>query len=379
MTQEKHISHHGHTTGEIFVKEWAEGGALNSFNNLKGLLYSAHYKKIANRDTLLPPVEARIDLTLRCNLNCAWCNSAVYRKCGDELDMEFVYKLIDFLAYWGVKAICWAGGGEPTLHPHFSNLLQYAAEKGLGNGLLSNGTATNNHIHETVGKYTRWAGISVDAGTAETYKELKGRDCFQQVLDNLGIMVKNSVNCDVGYKFLISPSNQHEIFTACEAAKRVGVRDFIARPMDTMHQGMANHDAKAEHLNPVAVFHKFKRCHEIATEDFHVYTVMHKFNSDFTHSKTFSQCYGAPLKIHIAPNADVYFCDDQFYRPEYRLGSCDRDPYCILNFWGKEKHTRLLYGDTPKKCKTRCCVGDYNIQCERLFVDTDDPMCKDFP
>ncbi len=72
--------------GNRSMKEWRNDDKFNSFNNWKGLLYSAQYKRIAERKTLLPPIEARIDLTLRCNLNCEWCNSAMYRQNGDELD-----------------------------------------------------------------------------------------------------------------------------------------------------------------------------------------------------------------------------------------------------------------------------------------------------
>ncbi len=378
MSQERSTGHHGHG-GEVFVREWSDTNAYNSFNNWKGLLYSEHYKRIAAGETLLPPVEARVDVTLRCNLNCAWCNSAVYRDCNDELSTDFVYRLIDFLASWGVKAICWAGGGEPTMHPDFGGFLQYAAKKGLGNGLLSNGTSKEPAVHIATGKFTRWAGISVDAGNAETYRKIKGKDLFDRVLDNLDTMRYHSRHCSVGYKFLISPMNQYEIAEACGNAKSIGVNDFIVRPMDTMHQGMKNHEMEVNDFDREAIFAQFDECHALATDKFNVYTVMHKFNADFTHSKPFSQCYGAPLKVHIAPDGNVYFCDDQFYRPEYCLGSCAKDPYHIMNLWGREKHRELLYGDTPGKCKTRCCVGDYNIQCERLFVDNSDPMCRDFP
>lgn len=361
------------------IQEWGKNDSYNSFNNWKGLLYYKNYEKIVKKGALLPPIEARIDLTLRCNLNCTWCNSAKYRKNGDELDFEFVRKLIDFLVMWGVKSICWAGGGEPTLYPYFTSILEYASEKGLKSGLLSNGTSKHYLVNEIIGKQTRWAGISVDAGTSKTYKRVKGIDLFQQVLDNLAIMVESSVNCNIGYKFLISPSNQYDILSACEKAREIGVRDFIVRPMDTLHQGMVNHKTKLNEFDRYSIFSQFEECHKLATDDFHVYTIMHKFNPDFSHSKPFSQCYGAPLKIHIAPNADIYFCDDQFYQPEYCLGNCAKDPYHIFNIWANKKHLQLLHGNTPEKCKTRCCVNDYCIQCEKLFVNTDDPMCKDFP
>ncbi len=361
------------------MKEWREDDQFNSFNNWKGLLYSAHYERIVGGGVPMAPVEARIDLTLRCNLSCSWCNSAKYRKHGDELDKNAVFEILDYLAEWGVKAVVFAGGGEPTMHPDFCEIALHAKDQGFKIGLLSNGTADNIEVHKVVGKYFRWAGISVDAGTPEVYSKLKGKKSFSLVMFNLSAMVVHSENCNVGYKFLIAPGNQCDIIEACKRAKAIGVRDFIVRPMDTLHQGMANHDVSVHQLNASAIFNKFEECHKLATDDFHVYTVMHKFNPDFTHSKPFSQCYGAPLKVHIAPNGDIYFCDDQFYQPEYKLGNCLGKPHEFVNVWGGKRLKELLFGDTPKKCKTRCCIGDYNIQCERLFVDKDDPLCKDFP
>lgn len=358
------------------MRQWADGNEFNSFNPWKALLYRDKFEKIV-AGTVPVPVQARIDPTLKCPLACKWCNSARYRPRMDELTREHVEKVLDFIAYWGVRGVVWAGGGEPTRHPNFVELLNKGVELGMDAAILSNGVFPDTEVAREVGKNCLWAGISVDAGTAECYWAAKGSNQFDNVVGNIKAMAKEG-KCRVGYKFLISPLNQHEIYRACIIARNIGATDFIARPMDTRHQGMVN-AFDVRDFDADDIYGQFDACHELETPDFHVYTVMHKFNVDFSHGKPFTQCYGAPLRLHIATDGNVYFCDDQYYQEEYRLGSTIPDPYQILNFWGKGRHKQLLYGNTPSRCTTRCCVSNCCVACEKVFADGNDAMCINYP
>src|SRR4030042_2663759 len=82
----------------------------------------------------------------------------------------------------------------------------------------------------------RWVGVSVDAGTRETFKKIHNVDYFDKVIENLRLLVKTKKETgskiDIAYKFLITPENWHELYEACKLAKEIGVRDFHARPVD---------------------------------------------------------------------------------------------------------------------------------------------------
>ena len=358
------------------MSKWYDG--LNSFNPWKGLLYRDKYEMIA-RGEIPVPVQARIDPTLKCPLSCKWCNSARYRGNKDELSAEHLHRVLEFIAHWGVKAVVWAGGGEPTYHPAFPELLRHNAELRMDAAILSNGAVHNPETAALIGKYCRWAGISVDAGTAETYTENKGCATFDLVTRNISIMAENSDGQGVGYKFLIAPGNQHEIFEACKVAKEIGAHDFIARPADLHHQGMTNESMDVGDFDILYIMEQFDKCHALETDSFHVHTITHKFNEDFSHDKPFSQCYGAPLRLHIATDGNVYFCDDQYYQEEYCIGKHYPDPSMILATWGGDKHKELLYGNTPSKCSTRCCISNCCVLCERVVVNNEDPMCMNYP
>ena len=366
------------------MKEWSEKNWFNSFNSAKGLLYQDHYKAIIARD-FFPPIEASIDPIHACNLRCQHCNS--HRYLVDDYEMksrrmpyEHLINLINFLAKWEVKACCFGGGGEPTLHTGLAMVLRTTKFNAMEASVATNGTVWSSELISAMAETCKWVGVSVDAATGKTYEIGRKQNYFDQVLTNIrkliALIANQSDTCSVAYKFLIFSYNQHEIYDACKIAKDLGVRDFHVRPPDFSHQGMIKQD---NDLNRETILEQFEKCHELEDEDrFRVFTVLHKFNLDLSPRKDFSQCYAAPLTIQICADGNCYFCVDQRHQSQYVLGSHYPDPHNILTFWGKERHQELVFGNTPQNCHTRCTYGVYCKQVEELFTRRD-PMCRNFP
>lgn len=364
-------------------KEWSN--PFNSFNSFKSLLYGDYFKAVFDKK-FIAPIEASLDPIHACNLLCQHCNAHRYLAGGDLNDLmrmpdEHLDRLIEFLACWGVKAICFGGGGEPTLHTHLGYSLTMTKILGMESSIATNGTLFTPQLIEIMADCCRWVGVSVDAATPKTYQIGRNKDLFDQALKNIKSLVrevkKQKSNCDVSYKFLIMPHNQNEIYDACVVAKETGVRDFHARPADFRHQGMGELKRKNNEYNVDKIKEQFEKCHELEDNQFRVFTVMHKFTEDFTPSRNFNQCYAAPLCIQLCADGNVYFCVDQRHQKKYLLGTHYPDPHNILNFWGKENHQKLVFGCTPKTCGTRCTFGFYNKVAEEVFTDKD-PFCKNF-
>ncbi len=356
-----------------------------SFNSWKGLLYVPWYEAIKS-GKFLPPIEASLDLIHSCNLSCNACNASRYTKNSYQMERRMIpsghlFKLIDFLAEWGVKAGCWGGGGESTLHPDCAESIRYANKKGLKPAIATNGTLFNDNLIDAMANHCRWVGISVDAATKETYFKNKKKSLFDTVLVNIKLLVywvnKFKTNCDVAYKFLIYPSNENEIYDACKIAKDLGVRDFHARPCNLHHQGMAFLDKEFGSYNIPKILEQFEKCHKLEDDNFRVATVMHKYDKNFAPRKDFDQCYAMPICIQICADG-VYACPDTRFNEFYKLGDHYPDPRQILTFWGKEKHQKLVFETGKIHCKSRCTFSPYNRQCQELYMKNDDPMCKYF-
>ena len=326
----------------------------------------------------MPPIEASLDPIHKCNLLCDHCNAHRYLTDGnlklDRMPDQHLFKLVEFLGKWGVKAICFGGGGEPALHSALPEALELTRKVGMESSVATNGTLFNDKLIRSL-TLCKWVGVSVDAATPETYKIGRKQDLFYQTINNISQLVREVRNsrsfCNVSYKFLIMPSNQYEIFKACKLARELGVRDFHARPADYRHQGMGELQKKGNEFNVNAINKQFEQCHYLENDDFRVFTITHKFNDDFTPKRNFTHCYGAPLLIQLCADGNVYFCPDQRHQEEYKLGTHYPDVENIKEIWGNTKHKELVFGNTPFKCNTRCTVGVYCRMCEQVFMDND--------
>lgn len=354
------------------MKEWND--KFNSFNSYKGLTYVKWYEAIS-KGYFLPPVEASLDPILACQLKCEHCNAHKYLEEGFDahrIPDEKLFYIVEFLKSWGVKACCFGGGGEPTMHTGLEEAIKRCDT--MQSSMATNGILLNPSLMRTIANNCRWVGISVDAATSDTYQIGRNADYFDKVCSNIEELSHMKGKCDVAFKFLIFDYNQHEIFEACKLAKKLGVRDFHARPADLSHQGMGEFRDKAKPFDINIVLEQFKKCHELEDENFRVFTVVHKFDKEFKPNKNFSQCYAAPCCIQICADQNIYLCPDQRYQEQYKLGRFND----VLSVWGGDKHKELVFKTGKANCSTRCTWSPYCEQIERLFINKDDPMCRFF-
>ena len=364
------------------MKEWSKKNEFNSFNSWKGLLYADWYRAVAAKD-FLPPVEASLDPIHQCNLLCEHCNAHGYLTDDALKDRrmpdDHLLNLVGFLGRWGVKAICFGGGGEPTLHTKLADAIRLTKSLGMEASVATNGTLFDKKLLNSL-SLCRWVGISIDAATPETYQTGRKENLFHTAIGNMSSLVKKvkekKSKCDIAYKFLIFDYNQHEIYDACKLAKKIGVRDFHARPADFSHQGMGS-KRKTVNYDVDLILEQFEKCHRLETDRFRVFTVMHKFDERFRPRKDFHQCLAAPLCIQLCANGSIYFCPDTRHQKKFRLGRHFPKPENILKIWGNARHKKMVFGNSPEICRTRCTFAPYNRQCENLFTGKD-PMCWRF-
>lgn len=88
------------------------------------------------------PINIEVSLTHVCQAKCPWCfYRGTHQKMKPEsvLDFDVCKQLLQDMTMLGVKAVTWTGGGEPTLHPRFGELVNAASSLKLNQGLFTNG------------------------------------------------------------------------------------------------------------------------------------------------------------------------------------------------------------------------------------------------
>jgi len=378
-------------------KEWSDKSKYNSFNSFKGLCwYDSHYQPIAKwfkgQGKLPPPIELSLDPGHLCNFGCPHCNAQRYLVINKDevpedkklMTKEHLRNLMDFVSEWGVKGVCMGGGGEPLMNKAVWDLPSYIVKKGMECSFATNGSLINEDIAKEMMK-CRWVGVSVDAGTRETFKKVHGIDCFDKVIENLKLLVKmkkeTGSKVDIAYKFLISPLNWKDLYEAAKLAKEIGIRDFHARPVDLQRKDFKS--AMELNYDIDEIQKLFQKCHELEEgNNFRIFTVMHKYDPNFRVMHTFKNCSSSTLMLQACADGNVYVCADHRLEPRFKLCSHFPEPKKILDFWGSDKHREILKSVNVDVECTRCTYGEYSRQIEELCFDDigdQDPMCISFP
>lgn len=339
----------------VLVQEWGKGKRLNSFNSMKGLLYKQWFDKIIE-GKFLPPIEVNIDPVNSCQLDCIWCNSKKVIKRGEMVVMprDHLLKIIKFLADWGVKAVCFAGGGESVLHPNLDEAFIKCKKVGLESAVITNGLFLNDKQLKIIASCAKWVGISVDCAKRQTFKDLKEYDRFDEVIDNIRTIARVGTQ-ELTYKFLIHPLNQYEIYDACKLAKQLGCNRFHARPI-----AFLNYQGREEKYDIKEILNQTEQCHKLNSKNFEVLTIFHKYDKDMHRSINFKKCKASPLLVIFEANGDVNTCLDRKGDPRTKLCTHYPNLNVVKQTWGSKRHKQLLNKINPKEDCPKCTFNLYN-------------------
>lgn len=143
------------------------------------------------------PISVELSLTNRCNFNCVWCSDKDLRaRESGDLDFEVAKRLFLDLKEGGTKGIVIEGGGEPTIHKRFADIVDLAFDMGLGVGLITNGSVP---IDRELADKFEWIRVSLDASNAEEQRKLKNSDTFEKVMSNIKNFCQSKAAVGIGY------------------------------------------------------------------------------------------------------------------------------------------------------------------------------------
>jgi MoaA/NifB/PqqE/SkfB family radical SAM enzyme len=382
--------------------EWSAQKRWNPFNSYKLLAHVERWKRIKRGKAIPAPVTVTVDPTNVCNFNCVWCNAEFIRKHRRRsLSGNILNSIADFLPVWGsasdvyepgVKTVCVAGGGEPLLNPNTSAFIEKVAHNGVEVGVVTNGSRIDGAVDAL--SHCTWVGVSVDAGTAETFDSIKGLDPMQnnfgQIIDNMSILVDyskrhqsmlglNRPGYGVSYKYLLYKENIGEIFEAAKLAKEVGCKNIHFRPAGTPWDKIGTDEEI--HFTPeeIQLFNQqMTRVLELDDANFNVYGVTHKFNEQFNTCNTFDKCYSIFMTSVIEPPADkdadkdafvMGLCCDRRGDTKLELLSDETDVRQIDKAWGGKRHWAIHDRINVARECPRCTYQPHNQIYEQVILN----------
>lgn len=334
-------------------KEW--NNQYNPFNSLKVLAW--YERMLGIKDgKFAAPVNIALDILSgsqthkKCGeFNCEFCMSNLEEVPSEaEIPFDILIKLPKFFNEWGVKSLCVAGHhSDPLIYNnnHLCEFLKECWENKVEVGLVTNGAYFNNRTIEAATKYCKFIGFSINAGNRSTHARMTKTkpEIFDRIIDNIKRIAefkeKNNLECQIGYKFLITDKSYTSILDGVKLAREIGVNHFQIRPAELQPEKIAkiNIDLVNKQIDET-----FKL--EIPRK-FEVFGVRHKFNPDYS-KKLPECCVASPLGSTWMADGSVVICPDRRWskhKKDMVLGNFIKEgPEAIREKWGGPEHRKMI-------------------------------------
>ena len=314
-------------------------------------------KGMIDMDELFP-ISVEMHLTDCCNLRCEWCTDKELRKNGATMQYDYATSLL--LEMKNHKTgVTIEGGGEPTLHPRFSDIARFGQENDVDLGLITNGT---NDISNCISAF-KWVRISLDSSNAKEYIGEKGVDKFDLVLDNIKKMCerRNPKETFIGVGYVLTKRNQKSLLQVIDTLDTLGVDYIYLRPVEEAPDIQPSMESLLDLRKLLAEFTKDKRIQYMLT-----------IADRIVDENAGLPCFAHTLTSIIHANGDVALCEKRRQDPII-LGNIYSASFEEIwkSDYHKEISKKLLDPCSQKGCAA-CRITGFNMILEQLSkVHTD--------
>lgn len=295
------------------------------------------------------PVHVQVILSDLCNQACNFCayrdpgytSSTLFRvlepgkkglrRAGHEgynfnpnrmIPTEKVMEILDDCRAMGVQAIQYTGGGEPTVHPDFTDIVEHTIARGLKWSLVTNGVNISRAALEDWVNAAAWVRISLDAATAETYARVRNvpdwhwREALQAIPRIRAARELLGVGPVIGVGFVVTPDNWREVYDAAVLVKHLGA--------DNIRIG-AQFSANDEHLFSGFHAEAAELCRQAEALTGDGFTVHNRFGEKLADlrqkSPDYQRCGYQSFTTYIGADLNLYRCCVFAYHPRGLYGS----------------------------------------------------------
>jgi MoaA/NifB/PqqE/SkfB family radical SAM enzyme len=153
------------------------------------------------------PTTVGLEITKKCNSRCIMCDAWMRNNEVSEIPLDVLKKRIDDLHRWLGRAHIQLGTGEPFMYKDIFKVVEYASQKGMIVGTVSNGLLINDNIAEkivTKGFFN--LNISLDGIKPETHNYTRGiPGAYDKVIEGIEKLMFYKLKYKSNIKIIIKP------------------------------------------------------------------------------------------------------------------------------------------------------------------------------
>ena len=299
---------------------------------------------------LVFPITVEVDPTNVCNHRCTWCVSEQSHS-GESLGLACFQSLMEELGQCEVRSIVLKGGGEPTVHPHFVEMLDAAYEARLSVGLITNGSMPRAGSREKILQRCEWVRISLDAATPQMHRQIHGAGDFAGILQNVAYLTGNARRTMVGLNFVAEARNFHEMARFAQLARSLGAAYVTIRCVFDPARPLSSDLRDAMRQEAVAA-------KQIEDGRFRVF--LGNFTDRYlgaspSDAVAYPRCLGPNLIGIVGGDANVYACCFLRGNPAFSFGNINQQSFGEI--WRSGRRQEVMDAVYAGKCNRVCAGG----------------------
>lgn len=193
-----------------------------------------------------------LEITNTCNLRCSHCylNSGELKT--NELSLQEIKDIIDYLPPMSGSKICLTGG-EPLMHKDIFEIIEYAAAvRGLSVDLYTNATLIDDKIAARLKElsdrslYNINFQISLEGHDPVQNDVVRGKGNFKRVMNSIKILTNHGLNKQICLFICLTKNNIHDVPEMIKMAEKLDVNAL--KFSQWQKQGRAAGDDVTPHL-----------------------------------------------------------------------------------------------------------------------------------
>jgi MoaA/NifB/PqqE/SkfB family radical SAM enzyme len=200
-------------------------------NPNKVLLHAAKLEQLARGEDVFP-VTVELDLVDFCNHRCGWCVDPHHGR--NRLEEELVSEILRELRELGAAGIVYKGGGEPTLHEGFPEVLAETRRLGFEAGVVTNGSRLL-ELAEALVSWASYVRVSIDGPTPAAHRSVHQSNDFAQITAGVAALTqlrarRNQRHPIIGLSFAMDAGLIELLPEAIQLGEQLAVDYVLLRP-----------------------------------------------------------------------------------------------------------------------------------------------------
>lgn len=333
---------------------------MNAYSHLKAFRHPDVLEGIRRG---VPRRVPHVELILAdlCQQSCKFCayrleGYASNQRFDDKrmMDLWKALEIVEDCAEIGVQAIQFTGGGEPTLHRGFPQVVEAVLARGMKFSLVSNGVRIGPELAELIVKGS-WVRVSWDAAAEETYcatRKVHANHWYraQEAIRYLRSEKEiQKSDCSIGVGFVVTPDNWAEVLEAARLAKSLGADNF------RISAQFSNEDERLFEGFHTKCAELCREAEELSDEGFTVYNRFSDRLNDLRAKAPEDRLCGYQFfTTYIGADLGVYRCCGYAYNSRGLVGSIKEQRF--RDFWLSQERFQnqiAFDGRGCEKCQFR--------------------------